>query len=230
MHSLVDIPLIEVKKGKPLSVSLPFGAELRSVMDIADGVPTDSALAHSLLLQVTPLLGSMACMLKMLKVIGALKSTAESGFVSAGALIGAIADMSDCLGIVLGPVPICSMSKDIVKLVIVYIKSMIEAAESLLKFSDEIDFEAAKGNPVLLATLENARKNAQTSFEALNEALLGIQPVMEMVNMALEVVGVGAISVPALGSPSFPLGGGDRLKPFKDIVQALETAANALPC
>jgi hypothetical protein len=200
------------------------------VTDIADGVPTDSALAHSLLLQVTPLLGSMTCMLKMFKVISALKSTAESGFVKAGDLISAIGDMSDCLGIVLGPVPICSMSKDILKLLIAYLKSMIEAAESLLKFSDELAFDAAKGNPVLLATLENARKNAQTSFEALNEALLGIQPVMEMVNMALGVVGVSPIGLPALGSPSFPLGGGDRLKPFKDVVQALETAANALPC
>ncbi len=230
---LFDVPCIPIKKSVPLTIRLPIGAELRTLTNIADGPPTDCALAQSLMLQITPVLASMACLLKMLKVISALKTTAESGFLKAGDLISAIEGMTDCLGIVLAPIPICKMVKDILLLVISYLNCMIEAVDSVLEFHAGVDLSAANGNPVLLASLECAQNNAQTSMDALNDAMVGIQPILEMVNMALSIVGVNPISPPPMGaqSPSLKdLAGQDPLKPFKDVVQALQTAAQALPC
>lgn len=233
MSPLVEIPCIEVKPSEELKISLPFGGELRSLTNIADGPPTDCALVHSLMLQVTPMLASMACLLKMLKVISALKATAESGFLKAGELITAIDDMAGCLGIVLGPIPICTMVKDILKMIIAYLNCLIDAVESVLNFQVGIDLNAAQGNPVLLSSLECAQNNAQTALQGVMGATTGLQPLFELINMALSIVGQDPIAIPALSASTPSPGellGEDPLKPVKDIVQALQTAADALPC
>lgn len=230
---IVDIPCISLQSSKPLTVRLPFGGELRSLTNIADGPPTDCALAHSLMLQVAPMLGSMACMLNILKVIAALKNFVSSTPPNPKDLIDAIEKLSDCLGIVLGPIPICKMVKDILLLIIAYLSCMIQALDSLLQFQLSVDLNAAQGNPVLLASLECAQNNAQVTMQSLTEAMAGIQPIIDMANTALEIVGQEKISLPPM-TASTPTAasmiGQDPLKPARDVVQTLRTVANALPC
>jgi hypothetical protein len=231
-------PCIPFPKGKTLSISLPIGVELRSLVDISQGPPTDCALAQSLMLQIMPTLGGMACVLKVLKVIAALKNVFKDSppYINPGALpdfATAIADMADCLGIVLGPLPICSMVKDILRVIIAYINCMIEAVESILEFQVGIDLNSAEGNPVLLATLECAQENAATAMGGLMEGMQGIMPLMEMINMVLGIVGVDPIVVelsaetPSLASLTEI---DEALDSVKQVVQTLESAIEALPC
>jgi hypothetical protein len=231
---IVEIPCISLKPAKPLKISLPFGGfELRSITNIADGPPTDCSLAHSLLLQITPMLGSMACLLKVLKVVSALKATAESGFIKAGDLITAIGDMADCLKIVLGPIPICTMVKDILLLIIAYLSCVIQAADSILHAQIGIDLNAAQGNPVLLASMKCAQENTQTALSGVTDAMVGLQPIIEMVNMALSIVDQDPIALPplAMATPTAAsLLEEDPLKPARDIIETLKTIAQALPC
>ena len=233
MAALVEIPCIEIEKKQQLSISLPFGGSLSSLTNIADGPPTDCALAHSLIIQIMPMMASMTCLLRVLKVVSALKGFVSNPVTGTDDLISAIDEMAECLGIVLSVPPICAMVKDILLLVISYLNCMIEAVESVLNFSVGIDLNAAQGNPALLASLECAQKNAQTSLESTMGAMAGLQPLMELVNTTLSIIGEGPITLPPMSAetPSLSdLAGQDPLEPVKAVVDALQTAANALPC
>jgi hypothetical protein len=217
------LPCVEVKKPEPLTVSLPFGGELRSMIDISQGPPSDCALAHSLMLQLTPMLAGFACVLNA---------------TNAGKVLDSIENMSDCLDIVLKPpCPIVVMVRDILKLILAYINCMIEAVESLLNFQVGLDLNAANGNPVLLDTLVCAQNNAQASIDTLNQGMQGIQPLIELMNICLGVVGQDPIELPDLSAatPSAAdlLAGADPLAPVKSVRDALQTALDVLekvPC
>src|SRR5436190_12475932 len=114
------LPCVEVKKPEPLTVSLPFGGELKSMIDPSLGPPTDCTLAHSLMLQLTPMLASFACVFKVLGVIGAMQKFFDSKtppdlISNASDVAKAIGDMKSCIDIVLGPIPIVCMVCDILR-------------------------------------------------------------------------------------------------------------------
>jgi hypothetical protein len=58
---------------KPVSIPLPFGGELKALLDMSKGPPNDCAIVHSLMLQITPMLAGMECLLRVLKAVKALK-------------------------------------------------------------------------------------------------------------------------------------------------------------
>jgi hypothetical protein len=233
------LPCVEVPKPEPLTVSLPFGGELRSMIDISQGPPTDCALAHSLMLQLTPMLSSMACLFKVLNVIASLKDFISGPLNpdNAKKVLDSIEGMAGCLDIVLTICPIVNMVKDMLKLILAYINCMIEAVESLLNFQLGIDLNAANGNPVLLESLICAQNNANTSMAGLNDALTGIQPLIELMNMSLSIIGQDPIELPDMSAstptPAELLAGADPLEPVKAVRDALQAALEvleALPC
>ncbi|MBK7177997.1 MAG: hypothetical protein IPH82_12545 [Chloroflexi bacterium] len=160
-----DVPCVPIPNAKTITIPLPMGIELRSLTDISQGPPSDCALAHSLMLQVSPMLASMTCILKMLKVFSALKDTITDSppffdITSIGKLITALADLSSCF-LLIDPVQICKMVKGILAIILSYIGCLIEAFESIWNFQLGIDLNAAQGNPVLLASLSCAQTNAE---------------------------------------------------------------------
>ena len=233
------LPCVEVPKPEPLIVSLPFGGEFRSMIDPSMGPPSDCTLAHSLMLQLAPMLGSMACLLKILNVIASLKDFISSPLnpQNAGKVLDSIEQMTGCLDIVLGPCPIVAMVRDILKLILAYINCMIEAIESLLNFQLGIDLNAANGNPVLLDTLICAQNNANASMASLNQGMQGIVPLITLVNMCLSIIGQDEIVLPDMSAetPSAAdlLAGADPLAPVKDVRDVLQAALEILekiPC
>ncbi len=230
----IEIPCVDIKVAEPLTVSLPFGGKLQSMINAADGPPNDCTVAHSLIIQVMPMMASMTCLLNVLKVISALKDAVSSVPPDFAGLISAIDDMLDCLGIVLGPIPICSMVKDILKLIIAYLNCLIDALQSILDFQVGIDLNSAQGNPVLLFQLECAQKNADATMNGMMSSMQGLAPLFELINTALSIVGQDPIGVPDMSAATPSLSdladGKDPLEPMKTIVITLETIADALPC
>jgi hypothetical protein len=170
-----------------------MGIDLQAVHDFSKGPPSDCALLHNLLLQLMPTLAGFSCILKILKVIGALE-----GFLSAlpnvidaakkaGDVLSAINDMKECIDIVLGPIPMFETLKDILLLIISYLKCFVDAIKSILHFQAGIDLNAAQGNPVLLASLQCASDNAQTSMQQLLQALAPIEPLFKMMEPLIKI-------------------------------------------
>ena len=228
------LPCVEVPKPAPLSIKLPFGGELKSMIDPSLGPPTDCTLAHSLMLQLTPTLAGFACVFKVLGVIGAMSDFVSNplNVPNANKLLDKISEMKGCIDIVLGPIPIACMVCDILRMILAYINCMIEAVQSLLDFQIGIDLNAANGNPVLLDSLICAQNNANASMESLNQGMQGIQPLIQLVNMCLSIVDQDEIVLPDMSAKTPTaaelLEGADPLEPIKAVRDVLQTALEAL--
>jgi hypothetical protein len=177
MSTTADVPCIDLRPRKPLKITLPFGAKLTSMGDISKGPPSDCTLIHSLILQLAPALAGLECILKMLKflaVVGGIKGPQDLG-----KLADAAKDLAQCFNF---GANIPCMLVDILKLIIAYLLCIIQAVESILKFQIGIDFSAADGNPVLLASLDCAKKNGDASMAQIREALQLIQPLFAVID------------------------------------------------
>lgn len=241
------IPCIPLPEPKTIEIPLPFGAELKSITDLSKP-PSDCALVHSLMLQISPLLASMACFFKMLKVAKELfdllpkpDDVASFGLQTpvtvltdiVTKVVPALADLSGCF-LLLDPCELSKMIAGILRILIGYLSCLIEAVESVLSFQVGIDLDAAQGNPVLLASLNCAQDNAEASLTTLSEALQGIEPILSMVGTLLELVGLPPLELPPLEAstpkPADLLDGKDPLEPVKILRDGLQSAHDALPC
>lgn len=225
-----DVPCVPIPNAETITIPLPMGIELRSLTDISKGPPSDCALAHSLMLQITPLLGGMACLLHILGVIKALESFAKNP-LQAGELLEAIGKAASCF-VLLDPIKLCQMIKGILAVILAYIGCLIEAFDSIWNFQIGIDLNAAQGNPVLLASLSCAQTNAETSLNSLMQSMEGVQPLIEMVNIVMEIIGQDPIELQPMATPSLSelAEGEDPIKPVKDIRDAIQAVHDALPC
>ncbi len=220
------VPCVSLPKvPKDVKITLPFGGELKAFHDFSQGVPTDCTLTFNLLLQLTPLLASLACPLKMLKVMGVLQKIAKSpeDFTQYTDLVQAIADLGDCLPGVLFPNFVGTI-KDILLLILRFLKCLLDEMESILRLQLSIDLKSAEGNPILLDTLICAQNNAQRSMENLTASIGPIQPLMDIVGSISGTVGL-SLNLPSLAG-STPVG--NDLKSFQDTITNLDQVVTQL--
>jgi hypothetical protein len=164
-------------KPRSLKIRLPFGGSLDSVVDISKGPPTDCTLIHGLMLQLAPALAGMECFLKVLKFIKTVKDLTNPADI-----IGAAAGVGECLNVF---VKIPLMIVDILKLIVAYLKCIIEAVRSVLAFQVGINLGDAEGNPAVSLSLDCAQDNAAASMSQLREILAAIQPLLQLVGTLL---------------------------------------------
>lgn len=231
-------PCLKLPEPTTLTIPLPFGAELKSIIE-ASKPPTDCAVIHSLMVQLMPLLASMACLIKILKVFEGVKAVTDS--ISAPpnpiALIDAVVEkvvppltdlVSSCV-LAFNPCNIAKMISAILDLIIRFLMCFVQAIESILNFQVGINLDSAEGNPVLLGALNCAQDNAQSSIMTLQQALEVIQPLLDMISPLMELAGVPPIELPPMELESGSLAdllaeGKDPLQPVKDVLQVLADA------
>jgi hypothetical protein len=241
------IPCIQLPSPGSLSITLPFGGQLSSVIDLSKGPPTDCTLVHGLMLQLAPALAGVQCILKLLKLVTALSNISVTSLVD---IASAAADfVAHCI-----PTPFtfaCTIF-GVIRLLIAYLKCIISAILSILQFRVGIDLNAAQGNPVLLASLNCAQGNADASMTSLKDALAIIdslltliQPILSAAESALpgpvkdgldtiskikstldSIVGGGPASVGISGVQEII----QTLQGFQSDLQALEAILAELPC
>src|SRR5947209_11709651 len=197
----VEIPCVKFPEvSADLKITLPFG-ELKAYRDFAAGMPTYCNLAFNLLIQISPLLASMACLLKILNVISSLKEFLEAFPnipavpAKAAKVVAAIGDMATCLppGLFLS---LFVTIKDILELILSFLLCLISQLESILEFQAGIDLNSAEGNPVLLASLKCAQANAQTAADHLAASIGPIQPLLDMISMSAGMIGLNVALAP----------------------------------
>lgn len=209
-----SLPCISLPSLQPMTISLPFGGQLQSLVDMSKGPPSDCTLIHGLMIQLGPLLAGLSCVLKLLKVITAVTQINPSNpttlLSTIPNVVSAAADFAaNCI-----PLPIkwvCTIV-DILKLLVAYLKCLIASVLSVLEFQAGIDFTAAQGNPVLLASLNCAQNNAAASMGQLKDAITVVESILSLIQPAIDFVG-SALPGPAK----------DALKSISDIKTALES-------
>jgi hypothetical protein len=219
------------------SIKLLGGAELKGLLDFSLGTPTDCKLTFNLLLQLSPLLASMACLLKMLDVIGKLQKFVEAvpsldpfGIADAGkGLIEAINKLSGCIpGMPDFNFSIVFMIKGMLELIINFLLCFISQIESLINFQLSINLEAAEGNPVLHASLTCALDNAQTSMDNL---MLSLQPLQPILLTITTVAGLAQLplNLPDLSTISAGQDHTQTITSLRQAISSMKQAIEALP-
>ena len=178
------------KPRSSLKIRLPFG-DLDSVVDISKGPPTDCTLIHGLMLQLSPALVSMECFLNLLNLVQVLSNLPPDP----KELEKAVKKMTECFAVF---VKIPFMIVDILKLIIAYLKCIIEAVRSILAFQVGINLGDAENNPAISSSFDCAQNNAAASTAQLSEALKAIQPLLSILKTLMGLAkGGDAILGPA---------------------------------
>lgn len=219
-------PCPVLPKIPPITIPTPFGVDIKSMVDSSNGPPTNCAVVHSLMLQLTPMLAGFTCILKMLNVMASLEKFAKSPLTEAGDLIGALGKASSCLGLI-NPLPWIGMIKGILQMILSYIGCLIEGIESIEHFKAGIDLNAEGGTPLLLSTLSCASNNGDTSMAALMQSMEPIQPLLQMMELISDVIGL-PLGLPTLNA-SASSGGSDPLQPIIEFHDKLQEVVDALP-
>jgi hypothetical protein len=190
------------------ALCLPFGGSFQSIIDVTKAVPDDCAVTFSILLQLPPMMASLGCFLKLLKVMKPLQ-----GFVggapnvakmaeAAAELIPIIADVVLCFEGIQAAIP--RFVRDLIKLIAKLLKCLGEQLKSIAALMSGIQLSIqtaqAAGNQALLQQLQCAHDNAN----AQAQAALGSTDVIQLVlSRAEPLLGLMPGGAPTLTIPTF---------------------------
>jgi hypothetical protein len=236
----LQLPAVSVT---PPSLTLPIGGSFQGVADFTRGIPTDCSMNFSIMLQVAPLMASMACLLKVLNFIGTVVSIIKditSPFnLVAGILkiISAAGALAGCLDMALPPyLPTLCFLKDLLSLVANLLLCTVQALESVLNILSglELQISAAQeaGNGDLLAALTCAQQNASTSAAGTMQALQPVTVLLTLAGTFMEIAQQPALNItlPSAIDPSDLEGMETMLQTLGTIAQDIKKIADALPC
>lgn len=198
---------LQLPDASGLSIQLPTGGALQAFADISKGIPTDCALTFSLMLQIAPFLASIACLLKVLKLLKPLIDIVKGLPVPpVGALIEfgeAAVALAPCL-LIPTPASIIPFLRDLLCLILKVLGCITSQLQSLVRILKPLtlDLLAAQqsGNDELVATLQCANQNAMTQAGQIMNSLGPVGMLLQIAGPLFDIAGVPSISLPALGS------------------------------
>lgn len=216
-------------------LKLPTGAALKGIADFTRGIPTECSMNFSLMLMIAPIMASLECPLKILKLVGDLISAAESGnpYKLLTALTDAKDALSSCLALVT-PIGICPFVKSLLLLVVRILNCFLQELRSVIALLEGLSLSLTAaiqaGNADAAAALQCAMENAQNTADG---ALSSVEPVTSLLKIAEPFLTIAQIKIDPLPSVS----GGGGLDGLKQVVQTLtpvvstiETVLEGLPC
>lgn len=216
----VDLSLPKVKIP---SITLPTGSKLKGLADVSKGIPTDCSVTFSLLLQLGPILASMECLLKLLKVVGAILAAVKDP-LKIPDMVEAAKDIVECVGIPTGlnlPIFIRDILCLIVKLLKCAIGSLKSVAQLMQGLKLSLDAAAQEGNEDLISTLKCAQANAATQAGSVLTSIEPLAALLELASPVMKMAQIGPVSIPGIGSA-------DDAEGLLQIVQVLEGVAETI--
>lgn len=209
MFALPSCADIRIPKPKPLKVTLPGGGTLSAFSDLSKGVPTDCAMTFSLLMQIGPFLGSIECLVKVLKlaqtVVDVMKSMTSITGILTGIpkIIKAAEPVLEC-ALSFTPAGLIPFIRDLLCLILKVLNCFLGQMKSILKIltqtSLQISIAQASGNNDLLNSLQCAQENAMTQAEHLTASLEAISIILDLAGDLMQIVGVDPIKLPTAGA------------------------------
>lgn len=225
VQAMFDIPKcvdIKLPQPAPMKITLPTGAVITAVGDISKGIPTDCAMSFSLMVQLAPLLASMDCLLRILKLLGALIKVIKGlPFPPVKAIkdfVAAATDLAPCIAIPFNVPALKAMIHDVLCLILKTLHCVVGGLSSIVKtmkgLSIQLKIAEADNNQELMQTIQCAQGNAETSSKHLMQSIEPITALLGLVTPIMELAQLPAIKLPEIGS------GGD--------VEALDKALTSL--
>lgn len=228
MFALPACADIQLPKPEPLTVQLPTGGTLKAFTDISKGIPTDCSMTLSLLLQIAPLLASMECLLKILKLLKPLIDVIQGlPFPPVKAIsdfVEAAKDLVPCLAIPT-PAAIAPFVKDILCLILKVLQCVVGQLKSIVEIMGGLQLQLKvavdSGNGELQTALKCAQENAATAASHVTQSIEPIAALLEMVSPLLSLAGQKPLQLPAVGSAT-------DVEALKGVVATLEGVMEAI--
>jgi hypothetical protein len=177
------------------SISL-FGIELQGFLDLSAGMTSQCTVNANLMAQLTPLLGSMSIIFKILAVLKGLESAAKSAFLDAGDLIAALADLAG-LFVQMTPAGIGVTVVGALRLVIsflncfvIQLQAVIDAQARIAAVQAQLNAGIDLPSPVVQASLDCASANVDLYLEHTMASLGPMEPLIALVSTLAGLVGI----------------------------------------
>jgi hypothetical protein len=241
LQKLFELPAcVDIKLPPPekLEITLPTGGSLQAIADISKGIPNDCSLIVSLMLQIAPFLASIECLFKLLGVIGPLIDVIKGlgpppdPFKLGSAIpkfLKAAEKLLPCLLVVTGA-PVIPFLRDLLCLILKVLHCLIGEIKSIVDIMHgltlRINVAKASGNIELQQALECAQENALLSAQHVGNSLGPVSTILKLVEPLLELVGLPAIQLPALGSQTDIQALQRTLQTLQDIEKILQEVVN----
>jgi hypothetical protein len=195
------------KPGKA-EIHLPTGGTLKGVVDITKGIPDDCSLNFSLVLQLAPVMASIECLVKVLKLIKPLIDVVKAlGPPDPPTLIKVVPEfvkaaeeLLPCLAV---PTPLVMIPfvRDILLLIIKLLNCIIGQLKSIAALLGglalQISAAQAEGNTELEAALVCSQKNASAAAHGMMSAIDPILVLLSLAEPFMGIAGVSPIKIPA---------------------------------
>jgi hypothetical protein len=227
---------LQIPMPTPLQVRLPTGGSLKAFNDISKGIPNDCSMVFNLLLQIAPLLASMECLLKILKVLdpllkvvtGLTKLPPAPPADALAKLPGAVADLLPCFAM-FANIPL--FAKDILCLIRAVLKCLLAQLKSVrdLMSGLELSLAAAEGNADQLAAIQCAQKNAQAAAQNLTQAIDPISGILAVAGAVMSIAGLPPIELKAPSAPPEDLAALDAMvATLQGVVDAIDEVTGGI--
>lgn len=228
---------LALPKPSKVEVCLPLGGRIQGLVDATKEIPDDCSLTFSLLLQLGPIMASIECLIKVLKlikplidVIKAVPDPLKLAKVVPD-FIKAAEDVLPCvLQVTLG-VPM--FVRDLLLLIAKVLHCIAGTLKSIAGLMGGIQLSIAtaqkNGNAELLAQLQCAQENAQCQAAAAMSSIDAIAAILSLAEPFLGIAGVDPIVLPTGGSAEDAQSLETTAETLLQVSQTLITIAEALP-
>lgn len=233
-HLSQPVPVLLPEPGRA-EITLPTGGKLKGIADISKGIPDDCALSFSLVLQLAPLLGSIECLVKLLKLVKPLVDIINGLPVPPVKAVKDFAEAAEeltpCFAL---PTPLAMIPfvRDILCLIIKLLACVTQQLKSIMNvlggLAIQIQSAQASGNTELLAALECAQQNAQISSQHIVSSIDPILVVLSLAEPFLGIAGVDPIKIPEISSPDDLEAMQSMVDTLDELVKTLKLAAEAV--
>lgn len=217
-----------------LKITLPSGGSLTALQDIGKSIPTDCSLTFSLLLQIMPLMASMECVLKILKLLKPLSDAVTSPPPGPGLIkeiVEAVADLAPCF-LSITPAGMIPFVRDILCLILALLRCLIGQMKTIADIMGglTISLKSAEdaGNQDLVATLKCAQENSMTSLQHLMNGFGPVAIILDLMAPMMSIAGVGAIKLPAMGDASSAEGLSKTMETLQGVVDTIQGVVDTL--
>ncbi len=217
-----------------LKVTLPSGGALTALSDLGKAVPTDCSLTFSLMLQIMPLMASMECLLKVLKLLKPL-TDAVTNFPPSPKLLKdiaeAVTDLAPCF-LMVTPAGMIPFVRDILCLILAVLRCLIGQLQTLSELMGGLTLQLADaekaGNRALAESLKCAQENSLIEMQHLMNGFGPIGVVLDLMSPMMSIAGVGAIKLPALGDDASTEAMTQTLDTLQQTVDTIQSVVDTL--
>lgn len=238
LREVLEVPkCLDLKFPEPqkLKITTPMGSTIPALQDAGKAIPNDCSLTFSLLVQLGPLMASMDCLVKVLKLIKPLIDIVNGlpvpPFKAIKEFGEAAVDLAPCL-LIPTPANMIPFVRDLLCLIIKVLNCLVGQLETLAEVMGglalQLEDARAKKNQDLIETLECAQGNAATSAAHLFQSFEPIKALLDLAGPFMSIAGVQAIQLPGVGDSSSQEGVQETITAIKSVIDTMQTIVDGL--